>query len=289
MKKTILLLAFLLPMALNAQQALFEFEQVSNTIVNDNKVWYGCHGVSEVIRFYGDTIVNDVTYKKLCEDKDSTLVFTGVLMREDSGRVYAYDVPVNSVFNDMHSVLRIPLEEEYVLYDFNWKEGDCVDHLGIVTSVDTIFELDKLRKRIEFNSIELIDGIGCREWGLYYPRAHFYVPMPHRVTCVYENGVLIYEDGYFSCGECGTWGSVTVSENKISVVPSIVQTQFSIQAESTVPFQISVVDMQGRTHLQETVSAGESVDCQCLPAGVYLVAVQTQEGEVVAVERIVKQ
>ncbi len=287
MKKTILLLALLLPMALNAQQVLFEFEQVSNTdlkIVDESKVWTVCSPGDVQYKFEGDTVIKGFRYSKLNIDSG----FSGICMREESRRVYLYCDPDNDYLYNRDTI-------NIVLYDFNLQVGDTANmyyslhnaypRKEVVTYVDTTKINGVDRKKVCFLSGRWIEGIGSESKGILYPMALNYIDRQYLLKCVAQNEELIYGDCNVSCLQ----SIKGVLQIAISVVPTIVQAKFSIQAESTVPFQISVVDMQGRTQLQETVSAGEFVDCQCLPAGLYLVAVQTQKGEVVAVERIVKQ
>lgn len=272
---------------LYVQQNHVSIEQISSTIlpvVDTSKVWSHC-GLwgQDDYRFIDDTIIKDEVFKKLYFDNH----FSGICMREESGRVYLYSDPENENLGYSQDTVSI------LLYDFNLQVGDTANmyynlddpRKEVVTYVDTAIINGIGRKRVCFWGDCWIEGIGNSSYGLVYPMAMVIIDGYYSLRYVTQNGNLIYENSVQDCFRAISESSF----DELSVIPSIVQTQFSIQTDLPIEFQVLVVDMQGRTQLQENVFTGESIDCQCLQAGVYLVAVQDANGRVLAVERIVKQ
>lgn len=270
---------------MNAQQLIFNFQQVSNctlNIIDESKVWSMCAPGKAYYYFNGDTIIKGLTYSKLIFGSE----FSGICMREESRRVYLYCDPDNDYLYSSDTI-------DIVLYDFNLQVGDTANMYynlddpskEVVTYVDTAIINGIGRKRVWFWGTCWIEGIGSEHCGILYPMEMNYIDRLYALRCVKQNDELIFGDCDLSCNN----SIKTISQMSFMVIPSIVQTQFSIQTDLPIEFQVLVVDMQGRTQLQENVFTGESIDCQCLQAGVYLVAVQDANGRVLAVERIVKQ
>ena len=190
MKKTIKHFLLLVALAVTAVTNLSA--QISKNIVDTTKVWYeerlSCADISTTcFKLQGDTIIDGKTYMKVYvsyynaytyANYDSTYSFNGVLLREDSNRVYCRILykPSYCYYEDDR------FKDEFVLYDFNLNEGDSVfvyefdreftgsRELRIVNKVDTISVNGINFKQIELESankigdnypgLKWIEGIG---------------------------------------------------------------------------------------------------------------------------------
>lgn len=163
--------------------------------ISENKVWKnvetlwltgGSEGPNYLVShayFKGDTIVDQIAYKKLyrkieqpIREKES-LAF---LMHEDtvSQRVYVND---------------FRFKKTALLYDFKLNKGDAFNRYIIggiyskhtVTKVDTITLFNRKLKRITFeDSIKWVEGIGAINGG--------YIPSSGELICVTDNNELMY-------------------------------------------------------------------------------------------------
>jgi hypothetical protein len=75
-------------------------------------------------------------------------------------------------------------------------------------------------------------------------------------------------------------GIIPVEKASLRVYPNPVQESFRIEG-ITVPTQITVTDVSGKTVLQQTVKGDESISVGYLPKGVYLVRVSGTAAKII--------
>ncbi len=161
----------------------------AQSLIDTNKIWTvpDNFGTCSIFFFDGDTLFNNITYKKLYTASDSTLLgrYYNAALREDTNkRIFVYNIP-----------------NEYLLYDFSLKAGDSVlvswpSSLMYVYSVDTLVLLngETRRRLLMVNSFQeyWIEGIGSSN-GLmnvdfYNHASDIYVEL----NCFFENDTLKY-------------------------------------------------------------------------------------------------
>lgn len=234
---------------------LFTTQMIAqNTIVGTNKIWTvaegGNAGYANIIFYYlkGDSMINGYTYQKLNSSNDASIFnmpfnnlpinsFSYELYREDSNRVFKWN---NSSMN------------ECVLLDFNLALGDTFTQACygmnqvIVSSIDSIqLSNGQWSKRINFsNGNYWIDRIGARDGMLIDDVFINMVDAYSTTSCVFENGVQIYHNNFFSDCFFITAISQTLAEPNLTAYPNPSNGLFRLKnVKDGVAYQI--IDMLG--------------------------------------------
>ena len=124
MKKIITLLILMCSLGVMAQEYTpLVREGVKWECVSEQIGWWEMDPVPFSIYFQGDTIVNDIEYKK-CYIESDTAKFVVALMREDIDAKQVFVYYPGSFYDDtfnarIHMHVLLYPEKEYVLYDFN--------------------------------------------------------------------------------------------------------------------------------------------------------------------------
>jgi len=225
MKKTILITAL---MALT-------FFANSQTFIQENKTWNvvecmnfgGCKTQTFIIM--GDTIIEQLEYKKLYATYDTTLNTWSNYgaMREIENQVFFY-LYAN--------------ETEEMLYDFNLAVGDTFNTIHnsigcsgcpielVVTSIDTVtLENGEQKQRFNFaDGEQWISGIGSL-YGLVYVGVYQCImDMYYDLSCCHENDELIYQSQFFDNCFINTVG---LKENSEQIKHSVYPNPFSQSTE----------------------------------------------------------
>jgi len=197
----------------------------NNTIVNDNSSWAvlgqvvcpECPIFTEYIYFDSDSIIGDISYKKvfLCNDKLHENISYEGLMREQDKKIYF--IPANS-------------ETEYLLYDFSLEEGMSFDYTDpLFGSVSPSYYVKKVDS-VEINGMQLkqiqlavpdygnvratwIEKIGSLT-GLFYPCGILATGVKRELLCYFQNEGLIYKNPAYS--DC-------YYDNNDSVIPLLTE------------------------------------------------------------------
>lgn len=154
---------------------------------------------TEIIKFEGDTLVNDTLYKKVWQSKDSLKTKWGHLgfVREvaDSGLYYRNSEGI-----------------EWMMYKYNLKLGELFDvkQNGFTIATITANKIDSVlingiyKKRYSFSysfggavSDNWIEGIGSM-YGILYPNYIGVTGGTNRLLCSYNNDVLMYKNSDYS-------------------------------------------------------------------------------------------
>ena len=250
-------------------------------LVNEEFTWSYCDvvrvGINEYDLSYfhfqikGDTIINNVSYKKIYGDCSSYPTNYVAAIREEDKKVY---------------VVRPNEQQEKLTYDFNAEVGDCVvvdgDYCHYKVSKIDLVEIDgKLRKRFD-NFI--IEGIGIL--------GGFFM-FPSDPVLLYEIGMcfnyqkkgeeIIYktDEWYFNEKDCNASAIENISNNRFHFLhqnipnPFTQRTQINFYIpENVKTAQICIYNLQGKQIKQIPVTQrGEGsqwISGSELTAGMYL-------------------
>lgn len=176
-----------------------------------------------------DTIINDITYKKLFIFYDSVFNESkakciGGIREDENKRIYFKG---NTAVHDFKPMNYMYNFEEIILYDFSLRIGDTIRNINcrpdddqlVVTSIDTIMINNTLRKRINFNPmpwVSWIEGIGSVK-GLLFTSGDLPTNgLNGDLICFKQDGKILYFNNNFS--ECFP---LTDSETKRNVYSNI--------------------------------------------------------------------
>lgn len=169
----------------------------------------------------GDTIINEVTYHKLCKnigsDESPQYIFAGGL-REQDKKIFFYG------FGYSKSNLSSLSNKEYLLYDFNKEIGDSVmfdqERWYKITNMDSVKIGSNFRKRYQIRigispeSEYIIEGIGNVNQGLL----GMITPIPTcmechidwEFICFSQNGESVYKNlANVDCNSIRKWSDLT--------------------------------------------------------------------------------
>jgi hypothetical protein len=239
----------------------------------------------------GDTIINEKHYKRLVHCLDSMCVNKSFksFIREDSGKVFLADKT-----------------REFILYDFNLKQGDSLvmyylwderNSNPLFIQVDSvksgIFQDQKERimqyvtvyayhyRESSFNDI-LVEGIGSMRFGLEFPGNLFITGSSQcypNLLCFYVDKNLVYTNPEFN--DC----YITTGINQVQVKPGLVNV-FSapngilvVELTSSVSGKIFVFNTLGEIVSQKKIL--DSTSQFCMPGtGVYLYRFVSDDGQI---------
>ena len=205
MKKIITLLVLICSLSVMAQDYTpLVREGVKWECVSEQIGWWEMDPVPFSIYFQGDTIVNDIEYKK-CYIESDTAKFVVALMREDVAAKQVFVYYPESMFGDTYNA-RIhihildhfkshqDLEKEYVLYDFNniynsamiaeWKSVTNITDESFIAVGDKQCKRTRVTNNSSVNSntqsafFSLVEGVGfvseAYNEQLFYSKGCFY-------------------------------------------------------------------------------------------------------------------
>lgn len=255
------------------------------TLVQENKTWNvvnciamgGCW--TESFKINGDTIIDQIDYKKLLRTTDTTLTnwnFFGAI-REVDNRIFF-----------RHSFL----DSENMLYDFNLSVGDtfssfyydCPIELKI-QDIDTVTILngEQRERYVLSNSEQWIKGIGSLN-GLIYVGVYWCMAdMYYELSCCFENGEQIFQsDNYESCFVI----SVGINEKKNHLKHKVYPNPFS---NSTIlkfdyldsqNYVLHIINQYGQIiHTINSITSGEiEINKGRMNKGVYYYRLENKKG-----------
>jgi hypothetical protein len=266
--------------------------QVNKSIVDTTKVWHdggiGWGMCTIVYKFGADTLVNDKKYSKLyySYNSDYDFKYTGIIVREDSNRVYFRN------FNDT---------TELKLYDFNLNVGDTITTAGIgpcslgiyydyfytIIDVDTIIIDNTPLKRLIINDAEFdlnvpfewIEGIGSN-FGLF-SRFCCWDGMSPELFCCSQDGKIIYQSKTAQKRNACyiEMGIEDLSNFNINVYPNPTTSNINIDIENNHAFLI-MFDMTGKIIQQKHIYNNCVLDLSNYPIGVYTVNLFSERGSI---------
>lgn len=257
----------------------------SQELIQENKKWnvVNCSGWgdcwTEALKISGDTIINQINYKKLLRVYDTTFTnwnYYGAL-RENDGKVF-YIFPNT--------------DEERLIYDFDLPVGetfygfyyDCPIEMTL-QSIDTITTLNgEQKERYTFdNNEQWIKGIGSLNGlinvGVYWCMADVY----YGLSCCFENEEQIYQsDDYDNC----IVTTVGINENNILVKHSLYPNPFSnsstLKFDYTDSQEYTLQIINQNAQIIETIENIKSGEIEIrkgkMKKGLYYYRLQTKKG-----------
>lgn len=249
-------------------------------VTNDDPVWSYCDVIKEDIdkydliysqlRFDGDTIIDNVLYKKLysykCED-DKTYM---AALRENEKRVYVVDD--NTI-------------DELLIYDFNLQDGDIFkspfnpyspDYS--ISKIEMIEINGELRKKFYLdNGYDIwIEGIGSLNRYLPYPLTSIPLyDLGFFLNYKKENSKIFYktDEFFFNENECADTKTNELNVNSKSIIYQIASNVYSINIESADSFEAVICDSSGNILMRRHMKNNSQIDFNKLPAGTYILII----------------
>jgi len=199
-----------------------------------------------IFRSYGDTIYNDISYKKLfiSYNQDPEEYFYGFLLEDTllgqlQLRTYNYKCP------------EYPCDIN-IIYDMNLLPGDSIEikdlywaDYSIVTDVDS--SGDRRRILFENDGFELIEGIGTtRELN---PKSYT-TSGYSELLCKYNDGELIYTRRVLEYDTCNIFRATVIEEIQNEVLkvypnPASFDTPIQIKMPHFQKCQVEIYDING--------------------------------------------
>lgn len=229
------------------------FGQDEYSLVDTLSEWYVHHGMimgsdglldptTDVQGFYGDTLINALSYKKLIINKTYALS-----LREESKKVIGYGMTNAYYSQDIGTA-----DTEFTLYDFGLEISDTIrystNNFSVVTAIDSVLIKDTYRKRLiiskhagGYDYDEWIDGIGSIN-GLLYPLINDF-ELSFDLTCFHYNGELLYANPNYS--ECIPSDLDVSFSERLKIYPNPFQDYFMISNPGLNSFELKLYNSTG--------------------------------------------
>jgi len=271
MKKQILIAGLLIISGFSFGQNLIESNKLWTSVECIGYCWTWGH------EFEGDTVINNITYKKLWQTMDSTFTnwnYATAMRETPDGKVYQWTE-----------------DGEILLYDFglevnnqfNTEINGCPIYLE-VESIDSITLLNgEKRKRLNFvwDSESWIEGIGSTYGLLKVGWEQCAFDWYFELNCLTENNILKYDNPSFYGCYVITTGLKERSYGSIQVSPNPFINKILIESNQNFRM-IEIYDLFGKNHFSETLPQGEkseTLDLRRLEKGIYILKIKIEEKE----------
>ena len=264
----------------------------SQSFVNTQNTWnvkegYYSSSVTHIYHYDGDSLHNDVLYKKMYAWHDSTFTSKGYvgMLREVESKVW-YVPPY--------------VDEEGLLYDFSLNVGDTIDVISmfcweyyeyglVCQTIDSIqLETGEYRKRWIFEGWSgdmWVEGVGSL-FGPVHSRvydcvADYYVEL----LCLYHDDILVYSNPSYSFCYINTLSIPEVeSGSPVQISPNPVRSGNSIKI--TASFDINKVEIcNSHGILIKRLAALEIrdnlIETRGLTSGLHIIKITGRNGEIV--------
>lgn len=244
----------------------------------------------------GDTLVGDITYKKIltysqttfqwqsaepenpsCFGADTSLNFN-CLIRQEGKKVY----------------VKYPSSDEALMYDFDLALNDTLPSTSVhpqtdlvVTGIDSTLVNGEFRKtfQIEGSAVfTLIEGIGTN-FGLLESVFQM-LECSYSFLCYWENGMPVYENNDFQV--CDQVLNIQDLQSPIiELFPNPTDQIVTINGAKSV---LAIYDMSGRkVDVLSTVNSSDGtliLDATALHSGLYMIILTTQNGKMASTKMI---
>ena len=228
-----------------------------------------------------DTIINDVSYKKVVYYEYGCNYFTGSVIREEEYALGMREEDSKVYRTFPHG------DGEQLLYDFSLSVGDSMDiveseglfYLRLVSIEDTILN-NNIYKRFNFtyccseedctNDVIVcswIEGIGNID-GLFYNLIYYVIPSDDggNLRCYEYDGDLVYHNSDWYDGCENYLGIKGVEEDEIVFYPNPAKEYITLEAED----DIFIFNSFGQEVKQVKATKGKTIiNISNLPQGIY--------------------
>jgi hypothetical protein len=235
------------------------------------------------IKFEGDTIINDLNYKKVLRANDPLHSEWNVkgFIREDVANQKVY------LYNNYS-------QEDMLLYDFSLEQGDSIlTYAGDrYAKVDTVLyepfgnSTDTLKQICFFSSCswKWIEGIGSLSGILEGLNAFYLVGGTLKLVCYYENNNLIYHNPDFET--CFPEGIVSAAmfDNKenLEIFPNPAREKITIYSQNSRILAVEIYDLTGTCFYRKINIETNRVELGTdkLPKGMYVLKVRDERNTI---------
>lgn len=232
--------------------------------------------VSYSIRIGEDTVINNTTYSKVFETRDSlseNWYLTSSYLRQDSAK----------------RVFIVQFDgDEVLLYDFSLEINDTFLAEGfctmIVNDIDSvILNNGEVRKRLKLSIMDFpdwgeeywIDGIGSN-YGLLSHFEFCATDYAEGLLCFYSNSELLYPDSPFSCFITPT---KEAEPGNLKVYPNPVQDILFIEKNESTFKEYIIYDITGKVILNGTIeNINEGINLSNIQRGFYVLLLRNNQG-----------
>jgi len=258
MKSTILSFIFILCFS-HFMKAL-DYEYVP--LVNEEHIWSYCDArrigsgpVEYDLKYFhfqikGDTVIQNITYKKVYADCSSNPTNYAASIREENKKVY---------------VVKLNEQQEKLTYDFNMEVGDRIQiddyRYYEVSKIDMIEIAGKLRKCYnDFYGGKMIEGIGTLSGNFFlYPFDGILLyDIGRRFNYQKQGSEIVYKTNefYFNADDCDPVATNKIKKaNDIQVVFNPANNQFQIIGLSSGnSYSFELIDITGKRLMINSVS-----------------------------------
>jgi len=282
---TILLFSFFLS---NAQN----YEYIP--LMNEGYVWSYCDVVKvgfddydlnySQLKFNGDTIINNIAYKKLFKhDCSSSGLYYMASLREENKKVYA-------IYSEK--------QQEQLIYNFSLVVGDSIrspyddTQYFKVTKVDTIEVGPGKRKRIKLDFDTWIEGIGTLDRFMMYPLQGLALyDLGIRINYQKQGTEIIYKtnEWYFNKNECNTSLTEQTETNKTVayfITPELLRVETKLSDPN---YTFELLDLNGKLIVRKNIDIKDNtINVGQLSNGLYFFRL-SRNREVRLIGKIMKQ
>lgn len=269
------------------------------------KIDVGYHSKEYIVN--GDTIINDVRYKKIhlglfdnfeetntnwknnfSIDSEEWWIGGEYFIREseDASRLYALNIRTN---------------KEYLFFDLNLQEGDefqftdmSNDHYYLTFTVDSVYIKDGL-KHVQFDEtiglfgeelhrLTFIEGVGPNLWSIPW------INYRELINC-FQNQTLFYKNPYvpFPCGYFLETASIPTVFSQANYTIQQTDNGIEIRFLSPINAQLAVYDLRGRLYYANDHVFEESliIPTASFPKGIYLLKILDKNNNQKVVSKII--
>ncbi len=245
-----------------------------------------CYCTTTSYKFMGDTILDEVSYKKLYSTTHEDLsgwCLNGAMRENEIGQVFLRN------FGSLNHVFR----DETMLYVFSMQPGDSIwyydpsECLKLLSVSDTILEGECVSRKAYYFSYEKngvdngdreiwIEGIGSLN-GLREPGFYFFIGGYHNLLCYFEDENLIWHYPRINGCYVGVDGLEEIEAgNPISVCPN--PASETVHIEGVQPAVVHIYNALGQ--MVKTVKDNNEISVAGLPEGVYLLRIMDFDGQI---------
>ncbi|NPD46957.1 MULTISPECIES: T9SS type A sorting domain-containing protein [unclassified Lentimicrobium] len=234
--------------------------------------------ITEILLFMGDSIIDNVNYKKLYTSYDSlnTLHFKA-LIREENNKVY----------------LRHYNQAEALIYDFNLTIGESTtiyspEGQGFIEI--TVNDISWVEYEGFFRKKYTLDGNYEEYWmegigscfGPIYSKVYDFIVCPDwMMSCAYNEEGQIYQYQDYPCYDLKT-GINEIQENKVVIYPNPIQSGQVLQLSNPIQMKsINIFDYSGQLIISINYDFSNQVfiPTDKIKKGIYIIKIEDKNGK----------
>lgn len=248
-----------------------------------------------------DTTIKGNTYQKIMARSLSLQNKTGYLP-VSGGVAKAQDYYICAIREDSKKLYMYYRDTETLMWNFNVNIGDTIKQIfvfniydikninAVITGTDSVSIGGVYRKRYLTNNsaFKLVEGIGANGFPFFY--GSYFSHDGGEPICYTENGYTTSYSSTFPCYYIHPYGTPTVINNTItSKAPNIYPNPFSNQltVDADAAF-VKLTDAMGKG-VTTQLGNNNTINTSALPAGLYILTLQDEYGNVTERRKLIKE